>query len=76
MMGETLVSPREAQRFCGGLSSSTIYRLIARGSFPKPVVLSRKRNGRPCRVAFVRSELEDYVARVIASNRGGADAET
>jgi hypothetical protein len=38
--------------------------------FPRPVVLSRDRHGRPLRVAFVLAEILDYNRRAIATGRG------
>jgi predicted DNA-binding transcriptional regulator AlpA len=68
-MADTLVKPREALRLCGGISDSTARRLIEAGDFPRPVVLSTNRHGRPARVAFVRAELEAWVAAKIKANR-------
>jgi predicted DNA-binding transcriptional regulator AlpA len=54
---------------CGGLSESTVRRLIAQGAFPRPIVLSRNRHGRPARVAFVYEELLAWVAARIQTDR-------
>lgn len=80
MSEPALVALRPALALVGGLSESTVRRLIAEGRFPKPVVLSRTRSGRPCRVAFVRGELTAWVAATIARARanpeqGAAQAE-
>ncbi len=64
-----LVALRPALAMVGGLSESTIRRLIAEGRFPAPVVLSKTKSGRPCRIAFVRSELNAWVASTIARAR-------
>lgn len=65
-----LVALRPALAMVGGLSRSTIRRLIAEGRFPAPVVLSRTKSGRPCRIAFVRHELTQWVSRTIEQARG------
>jgi predicted DNA-binding transcriptional regulator AlpA len=64
-----LVKPSEALWMCGGLSESTVRRLIAQGAFPRPIVLSRNRHGRPVRVAFVYEELVAWVAAHIQAGR-------
>jgi predicted DNA-binding transcriptional regulator AlpA len=64
-----LVAMRPTQVMVGGLSESTIRRLIEAGTFPQPVVLSRTKSGRPCRIAFVRAELEKWVAGAIERGR-------
>lgn len=69
-----LVKPREARAICGGLSESTVRRLIAQDDFPKPVVLSRDRHGRPLRVAFVHDELVEWCRGRIAADRGASSA--
>jgi prophage regulatory protein len=54
-----------------GLSRSTIYQLVARGLFPKPVHLSERRTG------FVADEIEQWIlsrvrdSRAEPSNRPG-----
>ena len=65
-----LVALRPALEMVGGLSQSTIRRLIAEGRFPAPIVLSRTKSGRPCRIAFVRHELTRWVAGTIERARG------
>jgi predicted DNA-binding transcriptional regulator AlpA len=66
---EGLVRARDAFARCA-ISESTARRLIADGDFPRPIILSRTRNGRPARVAFVEAELAEWVAARIASARG------
>lgn len=69
---ETLVHPSQAGELVGGLSSSSIRRLIARGEFPAPLVLSRTKSGHPARVAYVRSELLAWVrSRIERGERAG-----
>lgn len=66
--GRRLVSPRVAcEMYAGGVSYMTVRRLIRAGEFPQPVVLSRDRNGKPARVAFVVEELVAWAERKIAS---------
>ena len=65
-MGETLVSPREACRMCGGISESMRRRLP---DFPAAVALGRDRTGKPTRIAFVRTEVEAWIAGKIARAR-------
>lgn len=64
-----LVALRPALAMVGGLSESTVRRLISEGAFPRPIVLSRTKSGRPCRIAFVRSELAAWVAGAIERGR-------
>lgn len=66
-----LLSVRAARAIAGGLSESTVRRLIAAGSFPKPIVLSRCKDGHPARIAFVEAEVRDWVSRTIKRARGG-----
>ncbi len=67
--GERLVSPRDLKSIVGGLSESTIRRLIAEGRFPEPITLARNRHGRPVRIAFVESEVLAKVAEWITAHR-------
>ena len=67
--GPRLVKPPAAYLMCGGLSESTVRRLIAVGDFPHPVVLSRDRSGRPVRVAFIEAELLEWNAKRVAADR-------
>lgn len=65
-----LVSPEVArEQYAGGISTSTMRRLIHAGDFPSPVVLSRNRSGHPARIAFVVEELVAWVDRRIAAGR-------
>lgn len=71
-MAPELVALRPALAMVGGLSESTVRRLIAEQRFPAPVVLSRTRSGRPCRIAFIRGELTAWIAGTIERARGTA----
>jgi predicted DNA-binding transcriptional regulator AlpA len=72
-MPETrLVAPAEARKLCGGISESTIRRLVAQGAFPKPITLSRNRRGQAARIAWVYDELVTWVRDRIAADRGAA----
>jgi predicted DNA-binding transcriptional regulator AlpA len=56
----------------GGISDSTRRRIP---DFPRPVVLSRTRSGRPCRIAFVREEVLAWCeARIAADRATGPEA--
>jgi predicted DNA-binding transcriptional regulator AlpA len=66
---ESLLSPAAARALSGGISESTVRRLIAAGKYPRPVVISRCRDGRPARVAFVESEVRTWAAEVIYRDR-------
>jgi predicted DNA-binding transcriptional regulator AlpA len=68
---EELVSPRRARAMCGDISESTRRRLT---DFPSPVVLGRNSRGKATRIAFVRSELEAWIAQRIKGGRSGAGA--
>jgi predicted DNA-binding transcriptional regulator AlpA len=68
-MGDTFISPRVARERSGGISESTQRRLIEAGQYPKPVVLSRDRHGKPARIAFIERELAEWVATRIAADR-------
>jgi len=51
------------QRIC--LSKTQLYRQISKGDFPRPVPIGR------ARVAFLESEIEEWIAsRIIARDRG------
>lgn len=56
----------ETLLLAGGISDSTRRRIP---DFPKPIVLSRTKTGRPARIAFVRGEVLEWVAARIASDR-------
>lgn len=64
-----LASPARTMEMAGGLSISTIRRLIEAGEFPKPVVLSRDRHGKPVRIAWVVSEIEAWCDKKISTGR-------
>ena len=66
---ETLMAPADVSRACGGLSESTLRRLVRAGTFPRPVVLSRTRSGHPCRVAWPASDVASWIAARIAEGR-------
>ena len=68
---ESLMDLATALAACGGISDSTRRR---DPGFPKPVVLSRNRHGRPIRIAFVESEVRAYIRRRIAHSRGLSEA--
>ncbi len=68
-MHDALLAPAAARAISGGISDSTLRRLIALGDYPQPIVLSRRRNGRPARIAFAESEVRDWVAAKIAQGR-------
>ena len=53
-MGRRLMSLPKALEAAGGISDSTRRRLL---DFPAAVVLSRTKAGRPCRIAFVETEV-------------------
>jgi predicted DNA-binding transcriptional regulator AlpA len=57
-----------------GISESTQRRLIAEGDYPRPIVLSRTRSGRPARIAFVRSEVLEWCRRRIEAARTKTEA--
>jgi predicted DNA-binding transcriptional regulator AlpA len=71
-MVESLLSPERARELSGGLSLSTLRRLVAAGRYPRPVVLSRTRGGRPARIAWPESEVRAWAAARIAADRGAA----
>jgi predicted DNA-binding transcriptional regulator AlpA len=76
-MTESLLSPSRARELSGGLSESTLRRLVARGEYPQPVVLSRTRTGRPARIAWPESEVRAWAVARIATARGeSAEART
>ncbi len=67
---EALLAGPEARRISGGISESTQRRLIAAGKYPVPIILSRQTSGRASRVAWIESEVREWVARQIAQARG------
>jgi predicted DNA-binding transcriptional regulator AlpA len=58
-----------AQAAAGGLSESSLRRLVKAGRFPRPIALSKRGDGRPARIAFVEAEVEEAVGRWIAEAR-------
>ncbi len=69
--GAALLSLPRTLALAGGISDSTRRRI---SDFPRPIVLSRTRSGRPCRIAFVADEVHAWVAARIAADRGGPEA--
>jgi predicted DNA-binding transcriptional regulator AlpA len=69
MDGDRLLSPRAASAMSGGISASTMRRLVSAGQYPRPVVLSRTRSGKPARVAYSAREVAAWVACRIAADR-------
>ena len=62
----------EALLLAGGISDSTRRRIP---DFPRPIVLSRTKAGRPCRIAFVREEVLAWCeARIAADRSAGPEA--
>ena len=49
-----------------GLSRSTIYQLMAKGLFPRPVQMALRTSG------WLLSEINDYICDRVASSRRGA----
>lgn len=49
-----------------GVSRTTIYRLISKKSFPSPIKISEKT------IAFVESEVNDWIEKLIHSSRNKA----
>lgn len=54
-----LITVKEAMKMVGILNTSTMYRAIKAGKFPKPVKLGKQST------RFVKSECEDYVRKLI-----------
>ena len=71
---DTLLSPAEARRISGGLSASSIARLVSAGAYPKPIVLSRSRSGKPARIAWSEREVRAWVAARIRDAHRGPEA--
>src|SRR5438552_7791150 len=72
---ESLLSPRAGLALSGGISDQTRRRLIAAGKYPPPIVLSRNRHGRPVRVAWIESQVREWVAKQIRVARGESEGE-
>jgi predicted DNA-binding transcriptional regulator AlpA len=60
-----LITAKEAMKMTGILNSSTMYRAIKAGKFPKPVKIG------PQSTRFLKSEIFDYVRRLVAERDGG-----
>jgi predicted DNA-binding transcriptional regulator AlpA len=71
---ESLISPRAGLALSGGISDQTRRRLIAAGEYPKPIVLSRNRHGRPVRIAWIESEIREWIAKKITAARSESAA--
>jgi len=67
--GRRLIALEPALAMAGGISDSTRRRIP---DFPRPVVLSRTRRGRPCRIAFVEAEVLAWCEARIRADRGAA----
>jgi prophage regulatory protein len=61
---ERLLSLKEVRAACGGLGTSTLYRLISSGQFPRPVPLHGSR------VAWRETEIEAWIGARIAAAQG------
>lgn len=48
-----------------GLCHSQIYRLISKGTFPKPIKIGERRN------AWIESEIDDWIKQKIAERDAG-----
>jgi len=57
-----VVSPKEVHRALG-VSSSTLWRMVARGDFPKPVEIS------PGRVGWLEGEVTTWIESRFASRK-------
>ena len=68
-MTQRLIRRREVEQLTG-LTRSTLYELVAKGKFPKPVPISAQA------VAWVESEVADWQQRCIAQRdtRAAADS--
>lgn len=67
--GRRLIALKPALAMAGGISDSTRRRTA---DFPRPIVLSRTRAGRPCRIAFVEAEVLAWCEARIRAHRGEA----
>lgn len=68
-MSELQLLRREAVLAKVGLSKTTLYALIARGEFPRPIQVTTGNT-----VAWVRSEVDEFIEARIAATRA-ADGE-
>ena len=66
MGGDALLDLGSVRPLVGGLSQASIRRRIILGTFPRPIVLSRRASGRPARVAWPESAIREWVADRIA----------
>lgn len=62
-MATVLLSRAQVLERLGHKSTSWLYQVMAEGKFPRPVRLS------PCSVAWVQSEVDDFITRRISENR-------
>jgi prophage regulatory protein len=53
-----------------GLGRSAIYMRVMAGTFPKPIPLSTRKDGRAALIAFAESEIDQWIRRTIAEARG------
>jgi prophage regulatory protein len=51
------------------LGRSAIYMRIAAGTFPKPVPLGTRKDGRAALIGFAESEIDAWIRRTIAKSR-------
>lgn len=63
-IGGVALMRRHAVQIRTGLPTSTLYDLIGKGEFPKPIALT------PGRVAWVAAEVEIWIAQRISAARG------
>lgn len=70
-----LVAPRDLRAMVGGLSESSIRRLVDAGEFPAPIVLARTKAGHPCRIAWIEAEVSAWVVRRIEAARPSTPSE-
>ncbi len=68
-----LTSLERTLEMAGGISNSTRRRIP---DFPAPVVLSRTKAGKPCRIAFVEAEVLDWCENRIRAHRGASRTAT
>jgi len=53
-----------------GLGRSAIYQRIESGTFPRPIPLGVRKDGRATLIGFPESEIQDWIKRTIAQSRG------
>jgi prophage regulatory protein len=71
---ETVLQPERFLRLSEvklrtGLGRSAIYVRVIAGTFPKPIPLSVRKDGRAALVAFAESEVDAWIRRTIAKSR-------